>query len=640
MKNINFFIAATILFLLLSLTFCKTENENSDNANSVDTTLKDISYVPEWSKEVVWYQIFPERFRNGDSLNDPRPKDILGSYPDFVPEGWNITPWGSDWYKPDPWFNNSSLPDQWNNLQLRRYGGDLQGIIDKLDYLSELGINAIYFNPLNDSPSLHKYDPRHWRHIDRNFGPDPEGDQKIINSEDPVNPDTWKWTSADSLFLKLLQECKKREIRIIMDYSFNHTGREFWAFKDIQENGENSQVADWFEIESFDNPATEENEFSYKGWAGVIWMPEMNKDIIGDENEMPFEGNLHSEGAKKHIFAVAKRWLDPNNDGDPSDGIDGYRLDVAAEVPMGFWVDFRKVVRDINPEAYLIGEIWWKKWPEELMFPHNFLKGDMFDAIMNYRWYRPARNYFANAPDEMKPSEFVEMLKEKTDGIDMNNLQAMMNLLASHDAPRVSTSLYNPGIYKYQVKPYDNPDYKIEKPDEQTLKIQKMVLIHQFSFIGAPHIWYGDEVGMWGADDPDCRKPMVWDDIEYENEIHHPFDKKRRKDSVQQDTELLTFYKKLIKLRKNNKILIYGDIDYILADDINNTFAYSRFNQDEEILVIFNKSNVAKKVRVNTKFNGKYKDLLANDRDFNSEGNSLVININAYEYKVVKYGNE
>ncbi len=610
-----------LIIMVLYLISCDTEDDTSKPINNDSIT--DISSVPQWAKEAVWYQIFPERFRNGDTTNDPTAHDIVGTYPDDIPKTWTTTEWGTDWYKPDAWFEQSTLPDKWNNLQLRRYGGDIKGVIDKLDYLQDLGINAIYFNPLNDSPSLHKYDPRNWRHIDRNFGPDPKADEQIIASEDPFKPETWQWTSADKLFLKLIKECKKKKIRVIMDYSFNHTGIDFWAFKDIQEKGEKSKAAGWFEIESFDNPSTPENEFSYKGWAGWRYMPEMNKDIIGDPEEMPFEGNLHSEGAKKHIFAVAARWLDPNKDGNLSDGIDGYRLDVAAEVPMGFWVDFRKEVRKINPDAYLIGEIWWKKWPEELMFPHNFLKGDMFDAIMNYRWYRPARHFFADAPDVMKPTEFVEMLKDKIDGIKDGRNSAMMNLVASHDAPRVSTSIYNNGVYKYQVKPYDNPDYKIDKPDEHTRAIQKMLLIHQFTYIGAPHIWYGDEVGMWGADDPDCRKPMVWDDIEYEDETHHPFDKKRKINKVEQDKDLLNFYKSLIKFRKENIAFKYDDIEFILEDDENNTLAYTRTYIDQEIIVVFNKSTSSKLIKIKAFYNGTYQDALNPSQSFESENNSL-----------------
>jgi len=629
MKNKNILFA---LFIALFLFSCQT-NEKKEETTQKDS-LTDISAVPEWSKTVVWYQIFVERFRNGDPTNDPTRDDIKGTYPDSIPGNWHITPWGQDWYKPDDYFKSSILENQLENLQLRRYGGDLQGVLDKLDYLKELGISAIYFNPLNDSPSLHKYDPRSWQHIDINFGPDPKKDKETIGSENPIDPKTWKWTEADKLFLKVIDEAHKRGIKVVLDYSFNHTGTEFWAFKDIQKNGNKSEVADWYEIESFDNPETPENEFSYKGWAGVQTMPEMAKIITSDPKEMPFEGNLRSEGAKNHIFAVAKRWLDPNGDGNPADGLDGYRLDVAAEVPTGFWREFRKQVRSVNPEAYLVGEIWWKTWPDELMFPKTFLEGDMFDAIMNYRWYRPTRHFFAEAPDKMKVSEFVEELKGKLDQIDLNRSEAMMNLTSSHDAERLATSLYNKNKYKYQSKPYDNKNYKIDKPDEATRQIQKMLLIHQFTYIGAPHIWNGDEFGMWGADDPDCRKPLIWNDIAYEDETHAPFGIKRKTDKVVQDNELLNFYKSLIQMRMANAVLIQGKLEFTLIDDENECLAYSRFSEKKEIVVVFNKSTQNKIVTIPVKNEGNFENAFAEGEQISATAGKIKVEMPAMAAKV------
>jgi cyclomaltodextrinase len=623
-----------LILVVLGFFSCNQQEENKEENKEVQIG-DSISSVPEWSKNAIWYQIFVERFRNGDPSNDPTREDIKNTYPDSIPGNWAITPWGQDWYKPDAYFAQSNLDRKWDNLQLRRYGGDLQGVIDQLDYLATLGINAIYFNPLNDAPSLHKYDPRHWRHIDRNFGPDPKKDIEITASEDPINPESWKWTTADSLFLKLIKKCHEKGIKVVLDYSFNHTGKDFWAFNDVKKNGKKSKVADWYEIEEFDNPETPENEFKYKGWAGVPTLPEMKKDIEGDHEDFPFEGNLHSQAAKNHIYAVAKRWLDPNNDGNFDDGVDGYRLDVAAEVPKDFWVDFRKVVREVNPDAYLVGEIWWKKWPDELLLPVQFLQGDMFDAIMNYRWYRPARHFFAEAPDPMLPSVFVEELEHKFKDIAPERQKAMMNLLASHDAPRVSTSLYNNGLYKYQVKPYDDENYKIDKPDAKTRAIQEMLLIHQFTFVGAPHIWYGDEVGMWGADDPDTRKPMVWADLEYEDETHHPFDKERRTDKVEQDTVLLAFYKKLIQVRKSNPVLIDGELTFALVDDTNNALAYTRSDNADEIVVAFNKSNETKTLEIPIKKEGNYKDVLS-DKSFQSENGKLKVELEGMKAIILK----
>ncbi len=632
MRNIIQF--SILIFAVLVLSNCQSDDIKKTKPEKDSVSL--ITQVPDWAREAVWYQIFPERFRNGDTTNDPTKEDIFGTYPDEIPEHWTTTPWESDWYKKDLWFKESHLQNTWDKLQLRRYGGDLQGIIDKLDYIQELGITAIYFNPLNDAPSLHKYDPRSWRHIDVNFGPNPEKDKQIIASEDPANPDTWKFTTADSLFLKLIKELHKRDIKLVADYSWNHTGSEFWAFKDVKKNGKKSKYADWYEIKSWDNPNTPENEFAYDGWAGVKYLPEIKKDLTSEPGELPRQGNLHSEAVKQHIFNVAKRWLDPNNDGNTEDGIDGFRLDVAEKLPLEFWRDFRKEVRKINPEALLTGEIWWKKWPEELMAPNAYLQGDVFDCIMNYRWYRPARHFFADAPDAMKPSEFERILKEKMQGIEPSRLQAMMNLVGSHDSPRVSTSLYNNGKYKFQAKPTEDPDYKIDKPDAHTLKIQKMLLIHQFTYVGSPHIFYGDEVGMWGADDPDCRKPMVWSDIKYKDETHHPFGKKRKTDKVEQDTSLLNFYKKLISIRKDNPALMFGNIDFILADDKNNTFAYSRGHKNDEIIVVFNKSKGNKDIYVRTKYDGLYKDLQNKNMQIMSSGKKLKVTLSGETAVILK----
>ncbi len=578
-------------------------------ADNVQLTL-----VPEWAKEVIWYQIFVERFRNGDPGNDPTIADIQGSYPGTFPSNWDITPWEHDWYAHESWLDSVKADGFYSKIQARRYGGDLQGVLDKLDYLQELGITAIYFNPINDSPSLHKYDARNYRHIDRNFGPDPYRDVAIMQSEKPDDSSTWKWTSADSMFLELIDECHQRGIRVIMDYSWNHTGPEFWALKDIREKGKNSEFSSWYNIHEYDDPLSMEDEFRYEGWGGNNpWMPVFRKDIVPPDNKvMPFEGNLHSESLKNHIFNVSKRWLDPDNDGNPADGVDGFRLDVAGEVPMGFWRDYRKVVRSVNPEAYLVGEIWWLEWPDKLLNPKIFLEGDQYDAIMNYRWFRIARGFFGQAEPVLTPNEFISEIERINNGIETDNLQVMMNITATHDTPRLSTSLFNKTMDKYNAKPSDNPDYKINKPDELTLKEQKILVIHQFTYIGAPHIWNGDEVGMWGADDPDCRKPLVWDDIVYEDEKAH-FDpsKDRPVDKVFPDKELFDFYKKLIELRKENPVLVHGDLEFILADDEKMLLAYSRKLDDAEILVVFNRSGESQVVDLEELKSNEYFNILS-----------------------------
>jgi cyclomaltodextrinase / maltogenic alpha-amylase / neopullulanase len=569
----------------------------------------DIGFVPEWSKHAIWYQIFVERFRNGDSTNDPTPSDMAGSYPGTFPANWAVTPWGHDWYAPEPWLDSVNAEGFYSKIQTRRYGGDLQGVLDKMDYIQSLGITAIYFNPLNDAPSLHKYDAANYTHIDRNFGPDPKGDVEIMNSESHNDPSSWKWTSADKLFLKVISEFHRRGIKVIVDYSWNHTGRVFWALNDIRKNGKNSEFRDWYNIIEYDDPSTPADEFRYQGWGGNNpWMPVFKKDIVPpDDKIMPFEGNLHSESLRNHIFNVSKRWLDPDGNGDPSDGVDGFRLDVAGEIPMGFWREYRKVVRSVNPEAYLIGEIWWLEWPDKLLDPALYLAGDQYDAIMNYRWFRVARGFFGQAEPVLTSTGFVREIERINKGIRTDCLKAMMNVASTHDSPRLSTSLYNKSMDKYQAKPSENPDYKINKPDDITLREQKLLLIHQFTFQGSPQIWNGEEVGMWGADDPDCRKPVVWDDIRYEDE-KAAFDpsKTRPVDIVKQDTSLLSFYKTLCRMRTENKVLSEGDLNFTIADDKKMVLAYSRSLGDEEIIAVFNRSALSQTVTVSSNTDSKY----------------------------------
>ena len=325
---------AVCLTVLLAITglSCQAEAGGNGAYESV-TTSDDLSSVPEWSREAIWYQIFVERFRNGDPSNDPVFENTLGSYPNRPFEGWSTTPWTHDWYQQEDWAIASG-EEFYRTVQARRYGGDIQGLLDRVDYLKELGVTALYINPINDAPSLHKYDALNYRHIDRNFGPDPDGDAAIMAEENPVDPDTWQWTSSDRLFLELVAAVHERGMRIILDYSWNHTGITFWAWKDILEKQAASPYADWYEIVRFDDPDTEENEFEYEGWAGVSTLPNLKK--VDVETKGHEGGNLHP-AVKQHVYHVTRRWMDPNGDGDPSDGIDGFRLDVAEQVPMGFW---------------------------------------------------------------------------------------------------------------------------------------------------------------------------------------------------------------------------------------------------------------------------------------------------------------
>ena len=607
-----------LVWIAVAMLSCQI-TENQDTLSQRKTAYED---PPEWAKEAIWYQIYCDRFRNGDPSNDPIPEDLNGAYPGYVPESWEITPWTQDWYKADPHFKDlvgkvdlagDTMKVFSMYSRLRRYGGDLQGVMDKIDYLVDLGITAIYFNPLCEGPSEHKFDASAWRHIDNNYGPTPREDLEIMNNETPDDPSTWQMTGADKLFVELIDQLHQRGIKVIMDYSWNHTGIEFWAWKDILENQEKSKFKDWYWIKQFDDPNTPENEFDYDGWFGVKDLAEIKETVhhpIVDGVIKFFEGNIYDEAVKNHIFNVSRKWLDPNGDGDPSDGVDGYRLDVASEVPMGFWRDFRKVVREVNPDAYLLGEIWFEKWPDKMQDPQPVLKGDIFDAVMNYRWYKVARHFFNKAPEAISPSAFVDSLNRLIQNLRPQTGYAMMNLVASHDSPRILTSLFNQNKYLYYSDPFSNDTYKIHRPDAKTYEELKTLLVHQYTYIGAPHIWAGDEMGMWGAIMGDTRKPLIWKDYRFDSETVDPRGLDRPVDEVKFNDELFAYYQNMIKIRKDHPVLIHGDIDFVVMDDPNQILAYSRYDEANEVIVAFNNGDVAQNILIPSKLNGSYIEIL------------------------------
>ncbi len=590
---------------------------------------KEIPRVPTWASEAVWYQIFPERFMDGDKSNDPTPKDIEGGWPYIIPEGWQIHPWTSDWYKFQPWEKASSDKDFYWYAGVRRYGGDLQGVLDKLDYLQELGITAIYFNPVFESPSLHKYDATYYHHIDNNFGPDPEKDREIWAMENHGDPSTWQWTTADKLFLKLIDEAHKRNMKIIIDGVFNHVGNTFWAFKDVIQNQQNSKYKEWFTIKSWDDPKTEENEFDYEGWFGVRDLPEIKEDTTG-----------LIKSASEHIHEIVKRWMDPNGDGDPSDGIDGWRLDVADMVNINFWKKFRTWVKDINPEAYLTGEIWWHDWENnEMTNAAPWLQGDTFDAVMNYRFTKAVKHFVMNKETQITASSFIDSLNTIAYDYPKENLYAMMNLMGSHDVERLASVIVNPDQwYDHRGKPNETPDWDVRKPNENERLIQKLVIGVQMTMPGAPMIYYGDEAGMWGGDDPDCRKPMVWPEFKYEIETTHPFGKDRSHDAVEFNQELFDWYKKLISIRHSNNELTKGEIDYFYTDNDKKILAYRRYEGENSFYIIVNNNSQTNKLYIeleNLQPEKVLVELITNNKIQSANG-KIELELNPYQIMIIQ----
>lgn len=616
----------TIFILLFFLSACLTGTLHSGfcevpgpaSNNSGDAKMKELNEaavtVPQWAKDVVWYQIFPERFRNGDPNNDPKIEDLREDHPI---EGWKIKEWGSDWYEMDQW-EKDNFKSVFQSIFSRRYGGDLQGIIDKLDYLEDLGITAIYLNPVFRAPSLHKYDGSSFHHIEETFGPDPEGDRILIEkANETEDPSTWVWTSADLLFLKLVKEAHKRKIRIIIDGVFNHSGRHFFAFQDIIKKGKDSRYTQWYAINRWDKRSPD--GFYYTAWFGVHSLPEFKRD----------EKNLNPQ-YKQYIFDITRRWMAPK--GHVEDGIDGWRLDVAFCIPHGFWKDWRKHVKSINPEAYLTAEV--------VEIDPSFLHGDEFDAMMNYPFAYSLVEFFIDRKKKITASEFDRRLKHLREAYPRDITMVMQNLTSSHDSSRLRTHIVNPDMryrdwtgHFERSKLEKNSDYRIDRGEKEHQAVHKLIALFQMTYPGAPMIYYGDEIGMTGANDPDCRKPMIWDDIEYRDETVHPF--KTRKRPVEKNTpdkDLYNHYKKMIKIRNENPALRRGDFISLLTDDKKDIYAFQRSYQDEKIIVVINNSGTKQQAEINLPgIDGnktiEFADLLNDGDKYQAINGSLEINL-------------
>ncbi len=537
-------------------------------------------FTPEWSKGIVWYQIFPERFHNGDPTNDPKVSDQNGAFPFDDTSAFQIHPWTSDWYQLQP-YEQQNGKDIYYNLQRRRYGGDLQGIIDKLDYIKSLGVDAIYLTPIFWSPSSHKYDALCYHHVDPTFGPDPAGDVALMAKENPLDVNTWVWTKADLLALQLIKEVHARNMRIIFDGVFNHIGMKSFAFQDVEKNQQQSPYRDWFDVKSWNDPA-KGTTFQYKGWFGVKTLPEFKEDHTGIV-----------AGPKQYIFNATKRWMNPMDKG-IQDGIDGWRLDVAYDVAHAFWKDWRKWVRSINPTAYMTAEL-----VDPIEKTRPYLEGDEFDATMNYNFAFLVHDFFIQDKSASSVTEFDAGLKTLREAFGNDVALNMQNLMNSHDATRLASAVANPdglkfgewGKYFNWSQKSNNKNYNARKPTPEQIQKQKLIAAFQMLYLGSPMIFYGDEAGIWGANDPDCRKPMIWSDKTYESETYNPDQSKHDPDAVAFNNDLFQWYQKFMGLRKKYKSIQLGDYTTIEKDDAKKVYVFSRKLNNEEVIVCINRSD-------------------------------------------------
>lgn len=493
--------------------------------------------TPEWAQQAVWYQIFPERFRNGDTANDPA----------------NVTPWTARWLRPGTDGGRGGR----RGLNRRRYGGDIQGIQEELPYLRSLGVTCLYLNPIFKSPSLHKYDTSDYRHVDDHFGIASDTAELAGETADPA---TWKWTQSDKLFLDFVAEAHRQGFKVIIDGVFNHSGTNFFAFQDLLHNGRHSSYADWYTVTNWD-PLT----WISFGDSRNGDMPEFKKD--------PLAGM--TAGPKDFIFNIARRWLAP--DGDPARGVDGFRLDYAQNVPRVFWVDYRNFVKSTKPDALITGEIWTPAF--------SYLYGDAWDATMQYPFAQALQAFFVDAqPAAIPASVCAQRLQLLTTLYPFQVSLDQMNLLDSHDTERWASRFVNadrPAAFTGGAN-HRRAGYNSSKPTDQEWARMKQSVAVQMTYVGSPMVYYGDEAGMWGGTDPDDRQPMVWKDLE-------PY----ADPEVMFKQDLFDHYVRLIALHRRLAALQSGFVHTVLADDAHKILVYSRDLGEEHVYVLVNRSDEA-----------------------------------------------
>ncbi|WP_260510066.1 alpha-glycosidase [Paenibacillus typhae] len=457
----------------------------------------DIFQAPEWAKSAVFYQIMPERFANGDTSNDPD----------------DVAPWGD---KPTR-----------DNF----FGGDLQGIIDHLDYLEDLGITAIYLTPIFEAPTNHKYDTTDYMKVDPHFG-----DKELLK--------------------KLVEEAHSKGIRIVLDAVFNHIGSNSPQFKDVIEKGEHSKYADWFHI----------NEFPVQ-----VKDDKPNYDAFGFFAEMPKLNTANPE-TREYLLNIAEYWLKEL-------GMDGWRLDVANEIDHRFWKEFRARIKAINPDAYIIGE----NWNDSLRWLH----GDQFDSVMNYPLSDRLIEFMKS--DDMDAQTFSEYISSLLMRYPQQANEVLFNLLASHDTARLLTLLGG---------------------DKDKLKLTVAFLL---TFTGTPCIYYGDEIGLEGENDPDCRKCMIWEEDRQDRELHQT-------------------YKQLIRLRKEHPVLRTGEFGFLQNNPQERPLIYERYNDEEHCTVWMNPSG--EPATLTQALKGNWKDALTGEAAVGADG-EIKLSLEPLSFKIL-----
>ena len=486
--------------------------------------------TPDWVQDAIFYQIFPDRF----ARSARNPNDLLT-------------------------FESRDSPPNPHGFK----GGDLYGVAERLDYLKDLGITALYLNPILASASNHRYHTFDYYNVDPLLG-------------------------GNAAFRFLLDQAHKKNIRVILDGVFNHASRGFWQFHHVLENGTGSPYKDWFFFDperlngkkhwgAYPGPHEQKllahedsiTAIGYRGWWGLPALPKFN---------------TNTPAVREFLFEVAEHWI--------KFGADGWRLDVATEIDDdSFWQEFRNRVRAVNPEAYIVAEIWHES--------QRWLQGDQFDAIMNYDVTRPCLAFFGRKLD-------LSVLHQQS------NYQGIKHTIDAHEfANQIdhNLGLYKPDITYSQLNlldSHDTPRYlSCVSGDKSALKL---AWLFQFAYPGAPNIYYGDEIGLDGKHDPDCRKSFPWDENKW-------------------DKNLLAYIKELITLRKKNPALRRGDFKRLWSAD--GVYAFSRSYKGKTFIVALNVSELPQQAHVTYEAQKNPKPVFGEASDMSVEDGRLRFTIPA-----------
>ena len=426
--------------------------------------------------------------------------------------------------------------------------------------------------------SLHKYDGNSFHHIDPYFGPIPTGDLALMAKE-TSDPATWHWTAADKLFLELVRQAHARKIRVIIDGVFNHTGRDFFAFADLRKRQADSPYRDWYIVQAFRRPGDAAQRVSLQGLVG-------RRDAAGVRRQRRGRRSAPRPQAVRFRQHAGAGWTPTATATRPTASTAGGWTWPTKCRPASGATGTRTRARSI-PQCYTVAEIWDDA--------RQFLEDGQFSATMNYHGFAFPVKGFLDRPGAAAERRRRSDLDARRNGYPRPVQYALQNLIDSHDTDRLASMIVNAGRRPYAqpdrfdydigVSPRYVPDYDVRKPNDDERRVQRLVALLQMTYVGAPMIYYGTEAGMWGADDPCDRMPMVWPDLTYEPQQADPLGRERPADAVAFDESLFDFYRAAIALRRDSAALRRGIIEFVAADDAAQFLAFRRADEKESLLV-------------------------------------------------------